>query len=224
MVKRSQSLIKPKPALNQITISSARRDRCIAQIEAAASVSSAKSRADTASSELAMGRSKPSSAAVMCRSMGKDVPASAAAPSGDSFTRSLRIGKPAPVARQHLDIGEAMMAEGDGLRGLHMREARHQRARMGLRLPRQRKLQARDLAVDMIDGAPDIQPEIGRHLIVARARGVQLARNRPDQLLEPRLHRHVDVLIFAAELEAALRDLGADGIEPRRRWPRPPRP
>ena len=89
VVNRSESLIKPKPALNQITISSASRDRCTAQMEAAASVSSAKSRADTASSELAMGRSKPSSDAVMCRSMGKEVPASAAAPSGDLFTRFL---------------------------------------------------------------------------------------------------------------------------------------
>ena len=82
-------------------------------------------------------------------------------------------------------------------------------------LPGQRELKARDLAVEVIDDAPDIQPEIGGHLIVARARGVQLARNRPDQLLEPRLHRHMDVFIFAAELEAALLDLGTDGIEPR---------
>ena len=50
----------------QSTISSAKRDRCTAQIAAAASVSSAKSRSETASSELAVGRSKPSASAVMC--------------------------------------------------------------------------------------------------------------------------------------------------------------
>ena len=72
-----------------------------------ASVSSTKSRAETASSELAIGRSKPSAAEVISRSMGKDVPASAAAPSGFSLSRAPRIGEPARVARQHLDIGEA---------------------------------------------------------------------------------------------------------------------
>ena len=126
-----------------------------------------------------------------------------------------RAGEPATVARQHLDIGEAMMAERDGLRGLHMREARHERARMSFRLPRKCELEAGDLAVEVIDGATDIEPEIGRDLIVARARGVQLARDRPDQVLEPRLHRHVDVFVFAAELEAAPLDLGAHGIEAR---------
>ena len=126
-----------------------------------------------------------------------------------------RIGEAAPVARQHLDVGEAMMAEGNRLRGLHMREARHQRAGIGFRLPRQRQLQPSKLAVEVADGAADIEPEIGRHLVVARACGVQLARDRADQLLQPRFHRHMDVFIFAAELEAALLDLGAHGIEPR---------
>lgn len=49
--------------------------------------SSAKSRSLTRSSELAVERSKPSADAVMCRSMGNPVPASAAAPSGHSFIR-----------------------------------------------------------------------------------------------------------------------------------------
>ena len=53
-------------AEHQITISSAKRDRCIAEIAAAARNSSAKSRSDTASSELAAGRSNPSAAAVIC--------------------------------------------------------------------------------------------------------------------------------------------------------------
>ncbi len=52
----------------QITISSASRDRCTAVIEAAASVSMTKSRSETASSEFAAGRAKPSAFAVMSRS------------------------------------------------------------------------------------------------------------------------------------------------------------
>ena len=64
------------------------------------------------------------------RSIGNEVPASAAAPSGDSFEPLARIGKPAAVARRHLDIGQQMMAERDRLRGLQMGEARHHGAGM----------------------------------------------------------------------------------------------
>ena len=87
VVKRSDSSAKPASGDVQITISSAKRDRCMEVMAAAASASSTKSRSETASSEFAIGRSKPSAFAVMSRSIGKAVPASAAAPSGDSLRR-----------------------------------------------------------------------------------------------------------------------------------------
>ena len=74
------------------------------------------------------------------RSIGKEVPASAAAPSGDSLSRAPRIGEAAAVARDHLDIGEQVMAEGDRLRGLQMREARHHGRGMLQRLLGERAL------------------------------------------------------------------------------------
>ena len=77
------------------------------------------------------------------------------------------IGEAGAVAGQHLDIGEAVMAEGDGLRGLHMCEARHERGRVGFGLLRERQLKRGDLAVETIDGATHIQPEIGCDLVVA---------------------------------------------------------
>ena len=95
-----------------------------------------------------------------------------------------RVGEAAPVARKHLDISEQMMAEGDRLRGLEMGEARHHRARIFERLGRERELERAERAVDRADLVPDIEPEIGRHLVVARARGVQLAGHRPDQLAQ----------------------------------------
>ena len=70
VVKASDSRMKRNWAEHQITISSAKRDRCMAQIDDADRYSSAKSRSDTASSELAVGRLKPSASAVMKRSMG----------------------------------------------------------------------------------------------------------------------------------------------------------
>ena len=35
------------------------------------------------------------------------------------------IGEPAPITPEHLDIGQQMVAEGDRLRRLQVREARH---------------------------------------------------------------------------------------------------
>ena len=118
----------------QITISSASRDRCTAVIEAAASVSMTKSRSETASSEFAAGRAKPSAFAVMSRSRSNEVPASAAAPSGDSLRRAARVGKAAAVARRHFHVSQQMVAEGHRLRGLQMRQPRHHRAGMLQRL------------------------------------------------------------------------------------------
>ncbi len=98
VVNLSESRTRPTSGDVQITISSAKRDMCTAAIEAADSVSSTKSRSDTASSELAIGRSKPSALAVAWRSIGNEVPASAAAPSGDSFNR-LRASANRPRSR-----------------------------------------------------------------------------------------------------------------------------
>ena len=88
VVKASDRAMKPNCGVIQITISSARRDRCVAQMAPAARASSAKSREDTLSRELAVGRAKPRALAVACRSMGKGEPARAAAPRGHSFMRA----------------------------------------------------------------------------------------------------------------------------------------
>ena len=72
-----------------------------AQIALAARNSSAKSRSLTASSEFAIGRSNPSAAAVISRSIGNDVPASAAAPSGLSFIR-VRASRNRPRSRSSI--------------------------------------------------------------------------------------------------------------------------
>ena len=57
---------------------------------AALANSKAKSRDETASSAFGIGLSKPSNLAVRCLSIGKEVPASAAAPRGDSLIRFLQ--------------------------------------------------------------------------------------------------------------------------------------
>ena len=72
-----------------------------------------------------------------------------------------------------------MMAEGDRLGGLQMGEARHHRAGKFERLGGERQLQHAERAVERADLVAHIEPEIGRHLIVARARRVQLAGPGP---------------------------------------------
>ncbi len=141
VVNRSESRTKPNCGVIQITISSAKRDRCMAAIAAAASVSSAKSRSATASSELAVGP-------VEAQRLGRRVPIDGEGGAGQRrrAQRALveprpRIGEPAAVARQHLDVGEEMVAEGHGLGRLQMREARHDEVEMRLRLAGERQLQ-----------------------------------------------------------------------------------
>ena len=118
-----------------------------------------------------------------------------------------RIGEPAAVARGHLHVCEQVVPEGDGLRRLQMGEARHHGGGVFERLLRERALVGGERHVDGIDRGLDPQPEIGRDLVVARARGVQPPRRRPDQLGEPAFHVHMDVLKRPLELELAALDL-----------------
>ena len=107
-----------------------------------------------------------------------------------------------------------MVPEGHRLRRLHVREARHHGRRVFLGplqerrdQPFQRLRHAKALVLDP-------QAEIHGHLVVARARRVQPSCRRPDQLGQPRLDIHVDVLELFRELELARLDLGKDRRQP----------
>ena len=95
------------------------------------------------------------------------------------------------------------MPERHRLRRLQMGQAWHHGRGMVERLARQGALKGGKRSVDFIDGVAQPEPEIGRHLIVTRARGVQLTRRRPDQFGEPALDIHVNVLERALEGELA---------------------
>ena len=125
VVKASDSRMNRHGAEHQITISSARRDRCIAEIAAAARNSSAKSRSDTASSELAVGRSKPSASRGHRAIDRKRRAGQRRAAQRALVQPAAAVGKPPTVAVQHLDIGQQMVAERHRLRGLQMGEAGH---------------------------------------------------------------------------------------------------
>ena len=99
-----------------------------------------------------------------------------------------------------------MMAERDGLRGLQMGEARHHGRGMFQRAAGQGMLEGGQRRIRLVDRVAHIEPEIGRDLVVARARGVQPPRGRPDQFGKPALDIHMDVFERALELERALAD------------------
>ena len=64
------------------------------------------------------------------------------------------------------------------------------------------------------DAVAHPQAEIGRHLVVARARGVQAAGGFADDFLEAGLDVHVDVFERGLELEPAGLDLSAHAVQP----------
>src|SRR6266511_3780691 len=84
-VKASATWQKPNSVLDHSTISAPRRERCVAQVAAAARKSSTKSRLETASIEFGATAENPSSRATNWRSVAKFTPASAPAPSGSSL-------------------------------------------------------------------------------------------------------------------------------------------
>ena len=118
-----------------------------------------------------------------------------------------RVGEAATVTRGHLDISQEMMPEGHRLRRLQMGEARHHRAGVLKRLLGQRQLIGGERGVDGVDRIAHPQPEIGRHLVVARARGVQAAGRRADEIGQPALDVHMNVFERALEGESAALDL-----------------
>ncbi len=86
------------------------------------------------------------------------------------------------------------MAQCHRLRDLEMGEARNHARGMLFGPRQQRVLQRAERGIGQIDRVAHPQAEIGRDLVVARARGVEPPRRRADHFGEPVLHRHVDVL------------------------------
>ncbi len=169
--------------------------------------SSAKSRSETVSIELRVGPAKPSA-------LGGHVPVDREAGAGKggradrAFVHVLDgVAHARAVAAEHLDIGHAVMAEGDGLGRLQMGEARHDGLGMFLGAVEEGGDQAGQRLLGPLQLFLDPQTEIERHLVVARAGRVQPAGGRADQGRKPGLDVHVDVFEAAREFELAAFDL-----------------
>ena len=121
-----------------------------------------------------------------------------------AFVQALaRIREAAAVARRHLHIRQQMMPERHRLRGLQVREARHDGRGLRQRFLGERLLIAGQRRVDVVDRVAHPELEVGRDLVVARTRRMQTPGRRPDQLREPQLDVHMDVFERALEAELA---------------------
>jgi hypothetical protein len=97
---------------------------------------------------LAIGPSKPSSAATAPGSSGRDEPARAPAPSGLSAAR-VPVDEPLDVALEGVHVGEQVVGEQHGLGVLQVGHAGHRRAAVPLGEPDQRGLQLGDAGGDL---------------------------------------------------------------------------
>ncbi len=126
-----------------------------------------------------------------------------------------RVEQPLAVALEHLDIGEQVMAESHRLRHLQVGEARHHGVRMARRPARPGHFCSHAMQRDdAIDFAAQPQAQVGRHLVVARAAGMQPLAGVADEIGQPLLDIQMHVLEFELPVELATLDLVADLRQP----------
>ncbi len=102
------------------------------------------------------------------------------------------------VAPEHPEVREQVMREVDGLRALQVRVARHRPVLVALGEADEHALQVLELLERLQRVRAREHRDVGRDLVVARARRVELAADRADDLRQPPLDRHVDVLVVGA--------------------------
>ncbi len=107
------------------------------------------------------------------------------------------------------------MGEHDGLRDLQVRVAGHhdERVEVPRGLPHHHAAQGAGESGEIEGGLLHEEAEVGGDLIVAGARGVQLARDGADAVAQGRLDVHVDVLAVLPPLEGARADVLQDAAQ-----------
>ena len=119
------------------------------------------------------------------------------------------------VAREHPEVSQQVMAEIHGLGALQMRVAGHRPVDVLLRARQQRGHQSSDRLLRSHAALARVHRQVGHHLVVARAGRVQPAADRPCDLGQAPLDRHVNVLVADGEREALLAQLGLYVVQAR---------
>jgi hypothetical protein len=95
------------------------------------------------------------------------------------------------------------MRQVDGLRALKVRVGRHRPIEMALGHIGERGHESGHVVGRHPRATAHEHGDVGRNLVVARARGVELAAHGPHELGQATLDRHVDVLVVRLRREAA---------------------
>ena len=119
-----------------------------------------------------------------------------------------REGEALAVALEHPEVGEQVVAEVHRLRALGVGVAGQRPVDVLLGAGEQRAHQLPARVVRRARLRAHEHRDVGRDLVVARARGVQLAADRPGELGDAPLDRRVDVFVGVFEGEHPERQLG----------------
>ena len=117
------------------------------------------------------------------------------------------IGEAGAVAGEHLHISQHVVAPGDGLGRLEVREAGHDPVGPGLGLHQAGAHEGGERRIDLVDPVAGPEAEVGGDLVVSGPGGVKAPGGFADQLLQPCFDVHVDVFEGGGESEFAALDL-----------------
>ena len=203
----SEARTKPNDGFDHQVSSSASRLRWIIPRVIAPSVSTTKSRSETASSEFARD-------AIEVELTGGGLAVERVAGAGQR-TRPERadvrpppsVGQAVPIALDHLDVGQEVMGEQDRLGRLDVGRPRQDRLALALGQLDERPLEDEGGSVQAVDRPARPEPQVRRDLVVARPAGVELARDRSDPRRQCGLEVHVDVLEGRIPVDAAGGDI-----------------
>ncbi len=106
-----------------------------------------------------------------------------------------------------------MVRQVDGLGALQVRVSGQRPVEVRLGGVDQRERERVDGARGVTGAVAGEQGDVGRDLVVARARGVQLAADAAGDLRDTALDRHVDVLVALLKREGVADELALDGGE-----------
>ena len=110
-----------------------------------------------------------------------------------------RAGEPREIAAQRRRVREKKMRDEHGLRRAEMGERRHQRVAGGGRLRGQPLDDRGHRALQQRDAPPQVEPQIERHLLVARSSGVQPSAGVAEPFDELPLDETMHVLVAAVD-------------------------
>ena len=138
-------------------------------------------------------------------------------PSGNASASARADAEPIVIAPERRDVRQEKMRDEHRLRGPEMREGRHQRVAGRPRLAGQRGNHAFDSALQQRNAAPEIEPQVDRHLLVPRAAGMQtpagVAQPLHEQTLDEAMHIFVGAVDETGLGPAAFQNGGQRGLD-----------